>query len=227
MYLGYEIANGQATGAPVGYPGDGHLLTIGPTRSGKSRRLLIPNLLYETGRSALVVDMKGELSAVTAAHRAAKGGQVVALDPFGVLAERGINVPCVGFNPMLGLDPQSDNFVDDTMQLAEALVQVAPQAKEPHFPEAAQDFVAGLIMLARCFYGDKANLAIVRKDISRPAAEIEEIATQVCKTPLHEAIRNKLSKYCKIGDNKEIASILSTAQTQTRFLDSPGIARNL
>jgi len=227
MYLGYEIANGQATGAPVGYPGDGHLLTIGPTRSGKSRRLLIPNLLYETGRSALVVDMKGELSAVTAAHRAAKGGQVVALDPFGVLAERGINVPCVGFNPMLGLDPQSDNFVDDTMQLAEALVQVSPQAKEPHFPEAAQDFVAGLIMLARCFYGDKANLAIVRKDISRPAAEIEEIATQVCKTPLHEAIRNKLSKYCKIGDNKEIASILSTAQTQTRFLDSPGIARNL
>ena len=91
MYLGNDYED-KKEGRAIAYNGDGHMLTIGPTRSGKSRRLLIPNLLYETGRSMLVVDMKGELAAITAAHRAAKGGYVVALDPFGVLATRGVEI---------------------------------------------------------------------------------------------------------------------------------------
>ena len=147
MYLGDEAGNGSTTARRIGYHGDGHMLTIGPTRSGKSRRLLIPNLLYETGRSMLVVDMKGELAAITAAHRAAKGGTAIALDPFGVLPNRGVKIQSVGFNPMLRLDPDSDDFVDDAMGLAEALVQVNPDDSEPHWSESAQDLVAGLIML--------------------------------------------------------------------------------
>lgn len=227
MYLGTEVVNNQITGRVIGYPGDGHMLTIGPTRSGKSRRLLIPNLLYETARSAVVVDMKGELAAITAPHRAAKGNKVFALDPFGELASRGVNIPSVGFNPMLRLDPKSDDFVDDAMGLAEALVQVTPEMKEPHFAESAQDLVAALIMLVRCIYGDKANLAMVRREIARSPEELELIARQSSQTPPHDAIRNKLSKFVKSGESREIPSIISTAQTQTRFLDSPGIVRNL
>src|SRR5271156_1726816 len=115
MYLGLEVGEDGRPGKRIGYNGDAHMLTIGPTRSGKSRRLLIPNLLYETGRSMLVIDIKGELAAYTAAHRATKGGKVVALDPFGVLPGRGVKIPSVGFNPMRRLDPASDNFVDDAM----------------------------------------------------------------------------------------------------------------
>jgi type IV secretion system protein VirD4 len=227
MYLGTEIIDGNRTGRVIGYPGDGHMLTIGPTRSGKSRRLLIPNLLYETGRSALVVDMKGELAAITAQHRAGKGGRVVALDPFDVLSGRGVNVPRVGFNPLAALNPASENFVDDAMVIAEALVQVNPEMKDPHFAESAQDVTAALIMLVKCVYGDKANLKMVRREISRSPAELEIIAQQVAATPHHEAIANKLSKFRDTKESREIPSIISTAQTQTRFLDSPGIARNL
>lgn len=227
MYLGYDIIDGKITDKIIGYPGDGHLLTIGPTRSGKSRRLFIPNLLYETGRSALVIDMKGELAALTAAHRAGKGGKVVALDPFNILAKRGAKVARVGFNPMADLDPTSEEFVDDAMVLAEALIQVNPNAKEPHFAEFAQDMVCAFIMLVKCVYGDKATLKMVRREISRSPSEIEIIARQVAETPHNEAIANKLNKFRESKDNKEIASIMSTAQTQTRFLDSPGIARNL
>ncbi len=227
MYLGNESENGSTTPRVIGYNGDGHMLTIGPTRSGKSRRLLIPNLLYETGRSMLVVDMKGELAAITAAHRAAKGGAVIALDPFGVLPSRGVKMPSVGFNPMLRLDPDSDDFVDDAMGLAEALVQVNPDDSEPHWAESAQDLVAGLIMLVRCVFKDRATLGVVRREISRSPAEMEVIAKQVLESPPHEAIRNKLSKFSGAGESKEIPSIMSNAQTQTRFLDSPGIARNL
>ncbi len=227
MYLGHDISPG-AIGKRIAYNGDGHMLTIGPTRSGKSRRLLIPNLLFETGRSALVVDMKGELAALTAPHRLAKGGLVAALDPFDELQKRGLSIPVIGFNPMIQLNPKSDDFVDDAMGLAEALVQVTPEMKDAHFAESAQDLVAALIMLTRCMAGTRATLGDVRRDICRSTEEIEILARQVMKTPPHEAIRNKMSKFSKIsGENREIASILSTAQTQTRFLDSPGIARSL
>lgn len=228
MYLGNEIENGTRTNRIIGYPGDGHMLTIGPTRSGKSRRLLIPNLLYEANRSMIVVDMKGELAAISAPHRMAKGSQVVALDPFGVLPGRGVNIPVIGFNPLALLDPTSDAFVDDATGVAEALVQVKPGDSEPHWAESAQDLVAGLIMLLACTRGPKATLGMVRQEISRSPAELALIAKQVNASPLHPAIRNKLGKFASASnDNKEIASIMSNAQTQTRFLDSPGIARNL
>ena len=153
MYLGNEVVAGAVTDKLVGYNGDGHMLTIGPTRSGKSRRLLIPNLLYEWDRSVLAVDIKGELAELTAGHRAAKGSKISALDPFGVLHRRGVNIPVLGFNPVRSLDPASEDFVDDAMTVAEALIQVSPDDKQPHFAEAAQDFVCGLVMLARCLAG--------------------------------------------------------------------------
>ena len=226
MYLGNDFEK-RALGQVVGYAGDGHMLTIGPTRSGKSRRLLIPNLLYETGRSMLVIDMKGELAKITASHRAGKGGYVVALDPFGVLESHGVAVRCVGFNPMLKLDPTSDDFVDDAMGLAEALVQVRPEDKEPHWAESAQDLVAALIMFVRCVYGDEATPSMVREIIAYSPSEMGEFAKRVIEKSIHVAISNKLGKFVGAADNKEIPSILSNAQTQTRFLDSPGIARNL
>lgn len=226
MYLGNDVLNGQASGNIIGYGGDGHMLTIGPTRSGKSRRLLIPNLLYETGRSALVVDIKGELAAVSAAHRAARG-KVVALDPFGILPSRGLNLACVGFNPMAALDPTAESFVDDAMAIAEALIQVNPNAKDPHWTESAQDLVAALVMLVRSTYGERAHLGMVRREISNSAASMDAIATEAMTADVHPAIRNKLARFAGGKDSKEIPGILSTAQTQTRFLDSPGIARNL
>src|SRR5258708_33458164 len=70
----------------IEFQGPEPILTIGPTRSGKGRRLLAPNLIYDTDRSILVVDPKGELAQWTADHRARQGSEVVALDPFGVLA---------------------------------------------------------------------------------------------------------------------------------------------
>ena len=83
-------------------------------------------------------------------------------------------------------------------------------------------------MLLRCHLGEKATLGMVRQEVSRTPGDMELIAKQVLETPPHEAIRNKLRKFStNAGDNREIASIMSNAQTQLRFLDSPGVARNL
>jgi type IV secretion system protein VirD4 len=227
MYLGNLVDNG-GLGSVIGFNGDGHMLTVGPPRSGKSRRLLIPNLLFETGRSMLVIDMKGELCATTAAHRTASGGQVVALDPFGSLAARGGNVRTVGFNPMAALDPESETFVDEAMVLAEALVQVKPNDQNAYFSEGAQDLVAGMIMLVRCINGAAAHLGQVRRELTKPFSEIELIAKKATgMESLPAPVRNKLSRFSDIKESKEMPAVISTAQVQTRFLDSPPIVRNL
>lgn len=228
MYLGKSIS-GNDTGKVVGYQGSGHILTIGPTRSGKSRRLLIPNLLMETGRSMLVVDMKGELAELTAAKRIAAGGRVVALDPFGLLARRGVHVETIQFNPMDRLDPEDESFVDEAMVLAEALIQVNPKASEPHWSESAQELVCGLIMWVKYILTTEANLLEVRSLLCRPVLDLTVVARAAqrdAKAPA--AIARKLAKFVQPArESRELDSILSTAQTQTRFLDSPGIARSL
>ena len=121
------------------YVGDRHLVTLGPNGSGKSRRLLLPNLARLPNWSILVVDPKGDLATMTASYRANRGNQIVMLNPFDVLG-----LGTHGFNPVAALDPKSDDFPDDALGLAEALVRV--QGQEPHWSESAQDLIAALAM---------------------------------------------------------------------------------
>lgn len=67
----------------LSYEGDGHLLTIAPTRSGKGTTLIVPTLLTYEG-SALVIDIKGENYAITARHRASfvNGAKVFKFSPY-------------------------------------------------------------------------------------------------------------------------------------------------
>lgn len=48
---------------------DKHMLSIAPTRTGKGRGLILPNLLNLPDHSVLVIDPKGENALVTARHR--------------------------------------------------------------------------------------------------------------------------------------------------------------
>lgn len=78
LYLG--LLDGQ----PLFYSGKAHLLTVAPARQGKGINVVIPNLLHFQG-SVFVTDPKGELAAVTAAHRAERLGQkVYVLNPWGI-----------------------------------------------------------------------------------------------------------------------------------------------
>ena len=134
VYFGYACDHSE--GKPpvfdqrmvLPYVGDRHIVTLGPNGSGKSRRLLLPNLARLPNWSILVVDPKGDLATMTASYRANRGNKIVMLNPFNVLG-LGSN----GFNPVAALDPKSDDFPDDALGLAEALVRV--QGQEPHWSE--------------------------------------------------------------------------------------------
>ena len=128
---------------PIYYADDRHILTFGPNGSGKTRRALRKNLLDTTGWSALIIDPKGELARDTGAAREAgaklQGGEVYYLDPFGIT-----KLPPKDYNPFLSLDRTNENFVDDAMRLAEAIVTI--EGKEPHWSASAQDLISACIM---------------------------------------------------------------------------------
>jgi type IV secretory pathway TraG/TraD family ATPase VirD4 len=71
---------GRAGRSLLRYEDEGHILTIAPTGSCKGVSAVIPNL-PDYPDSVLVLDLKGENYAVTAARRA-RFGPVLVLDPF-------------------------------------------------------------------------------------------------------------------------------------------------
>lgn len=230
VYLGYACDNIEGKPPVIDarmllpYIGDRHIVTLGPNGSGKSRRLLLPNLVRLTNWSMLVVDVKGELAAMTAAWRAKQGSKIVLLNPFNAL-----NIGSHGFNPVAALDPTSDDFPDDALGLAEALIRV--QGQEPHWSESSQDLVAALVMYSRLTEKDGGSLGHVRAQLGKPATEFRQLVEEMMVAGVThdcEELTVKSGRFREITpDNKELNSILSTALTQTRWLDSRPVKADL
>jgi type IV secretion system protein VirD4 len=242
--VGIYLGSAKHEGGPERflYGGPAHITTIGPTRTGKSRRLLIPNLALETGRSMVVIDIKGELAAVTGEWRS-RFGDVVYLNPFGLYADDPrYKLTSAGYNPLLALDPESLSFVDDAVSLAEDLCPAEANTQQPHFPESAQGLLAALIMFVRLAYGTEDGNFIpevptegfvmapsfgeVRRLLTLPGPAFERLIMTMIAHPF-APIGAKAAQFAKAKDNKEISSILSTARTQTAFLDSPAVTADL
>jgi type IV secretion system protein VirD4 len=117
----------SSTGEIRRYDTDMHRLVVAPTRSGKGTGTLVPMLLEppQLVGSALVVDIKGELAAVTGGPlgRGAGGCPVHIFDPFALLTPEFL--PAEGassFNPIEWLTTRGDDIVDDAAMIAEALI---------------------------------------------------------------------------------------------------------
>jgi type IV secretion system protein VirD4 len=145
----------------VHWDGDGHLLTLAPTRSGKAQTVIIPNLLRYRG-SCVVLDPKGELYAATSAWRARHVGPVYRWAPFDAEG----TLPNHGFNPLAGVRTEAD-----ARSLAEQLFPRDPRSPE-FFTEDAVAFVTALILLVVHEVPEpQRNLAVVFKLASLPMAE--------------------------------------------------------
>ena len=112
-----------------------HLGVFAPAGAGKTASIAIPTL-FDWPKSAVILDVKGELFETTASWRAqVLGSRVVRIDPFGVLGRGGDT-----FNVLDGIHYRSPNFLPDIRALAEALV-VKPQGDHEggkHFEESAE-----------------------------------------------------------------------------------------
>ena len=138
-------------GVYVGYdswfPEQGHFLTIGKTRSGKGTNLIIPHLLQpeKWDGSQIILDIKGELTAITARYLKEQGKEVIIIDPWDrqgqLKATHGIKSS--NYNPLEFLDKDHPEFIDDCMEVAASLVAFDKTEKEEgHWTDRARQWVS-------------------------------------------------------------------------------------
>jgi type IV secretion system protein VirD4 len=225
----------------VSFEGDEHVLLLGPTRSGKSRRIVLPAIVQNPTQSKVIVDIKGDLTRWSSQF-IAEHADVAIIDPFGLLAkDKSLGISSIGYNPMQWLDPESPDFVDDCVQIAEAICPVESQ-RDPHFEQGAQDIVAGLIMYHRVVTPD-AGLGAIRSDLSRTRKEWmdlllgdenhvtkEGLPSVLAASELFDlpALWDKLAELQDYtAEDRELKAFIRSAKAQTRFLDSPQVRADL
>jgi type IV secretion system protein VirD4 len=204
------------------YAGEGHLLTVAPTRSGKGVSAVIPTLLTYQG-SLVVTDLKGENWAVTARARRLMGQRVMALDPFGAAT-----TPFQGaaFNPLDRIDPCRADAIDDARALADMLViPDGRDAKEAFWDEEARALLVGLILHAASAT-DPAERSLIAMHgmLSRGPRQFTALLKEMASsTAGGGAVARAAAQIAQKGP-RERAAVLSTAQSHTHFLESPRMA---
>jgi type IV secretion system protein VirD4 len=242
-YKAGDILLGKFNGQRLGYMDDKPMLTVASARSGKSSTVIIPTLLTYPG-SALVLDPKGELAAATAEFRHDVLKQdVYVLDPFGCSG-----LPSASFNAFAELDPRSKHLIDDVDKLGQSMVlSEGRDAEADHWTGSGQALLRGICLYALKLPKSHQHLGTIRELLTltypalQQAAEQAAKATQQSGNAVSEAeIAQRILFKSMAASGKEFfgalaasgqsflrknererSSIISTAETQTRFLDSP------
>jgi type IV secretion system protein VirD4 len=205
------------TNKDANYSGKRHLLTVAPTRSGKGACAIIPNLLMQTNMSIICVDPKGQNMMVTASSRIQDGTEVLPLNPF-----REHDIPTVQYNPLASLRIDDPNVDADIAGLSEALI--VTEGTDPHWANSARDLVGALMLHLVATEGGGATLPKMRTLLTQPDSLFNETIAEMGKSK-YAFIAQPAVRF--LHDTREIKGIISTAITQTKFLDNPGIAHVL
>jgi type IV secretion system protein VirD4 len=229
------------------YRGERAILLFGVNGSGKSTRLLLKNLATIKDRSAVVMDMKGELTAQTRRIRQQICGaeNYKTVNPYNLL-ELGSD----GFNPLAGLNPDDDLFYDRAKLLTAAVIETDDDPQR-FFPESAMGLLTAAIMWevmqakieARPPSLAKARQFICERDeweetppvklgknmVPQPPRQVKglKVNCELMAREGGEQIAGLVSRFLRDHGKNELSGIQSTFATQTEFLLSKPIARDL
>lgn len=248
FWLGRAVDNNSI---PLGYIDDRHICLVSGSRGGKGTSIIINNLCAYPG-SVVVIDPKGENATVTAARRGdgsvhckGMGQKVLVLDPFDTAQVE--EKYKAHFNPLDALDPNNEEVIDEAGRIADALVVMNPESKDPFWEESARQMIKGLILhvLSDEMFDGRRNLVTVRDLITLgynqtfehlKAKGLTGISSQ---SLMWEAVKQNNSFYTilsGIGESfasmatnspKQFESVLQTANRNTEFIDSPAMRRCL
>jgi len=220
----------SAQGLPLGrerqrllrFSGEGHVLTVAPTRAGKGVSAVIPTLLDYPG-SVLVTDPKAENYAVTARWRRALEHDVYAFDPFQIAKGKAT------YNPLGLIDATSADAVDDARLLADMLVPPgAHQGEQAFWNEEARGALTGLILyVAAKAPAEMRTLTHVRELLTLPPQPFADLLEEMQATKAGGGLVARAAARLLQKAPKERSGVISTAQSHTHFLDSPHIAQVL
>lgn len=125
---------------------DKHVVVIGATGTGKTRRLVIPTVcsLALAGESMVVTDPKGEISAYTADFLKSLGYKVIVMNFFDMSVSSSMNP----LQPVIdAVNAGDDNLaVTRTREIAEFLVEKANGKTEPIWRNGELSIISGAIL---------------------------------------------------------------------------------
>lgn len=226
-YKRTSVLLGYRGGKAIGSGDDRHLMLVAGSRAGKGVSLIVPNLLLYEG-SVLALDPKGELAQITAKRRARGLNQGVhVLDPFDASGPETREFRA-RFNPLAEIDSNSPTAIDDAALLADALI--VDDGSEKHWTNAARELIKALILDTLLRPKEERHLGTVRDFfLLHPDQENDE-PTSGQNARLLDIAENKKSAFDGLlaglaaglvaKNEREFASIVSTAEVQTGFLDS-------
>jgi type IV secretion system protein VirD4 len=224
---GFLIGRRLSGGDLLRFDGEGHLLTLAPTRSGKGVSAVIPNLLDYVG-SIFVIDVKPENAAVAARRRREMGQDVRILDPFGAVGGWD------SFNPLDLIDVTSPDAIDDARMIADMMVATDEGAENVHWNETARAFLAGLALhvKVKAVPEDQhllfvRKLATLRRGTPRAGGPFEELLADMLDSRAVDGLIARSAAVLLQKPFKERGSVISALHRHTEFLDSPHLRRVL
>lgn len=214
-------------GGIYGYGGNGHFLTLGGTRGGKGTNIILPNLLGLGGYdgSWFVIDVKGELAAVSARYQREKGQDVHIIDPWGLNTTDGAT-----YNPLDLVADQTnpDHLIDDISIIAEMIVPKETKGDQ-FWSNKARSMIAGMILhLMMTAEKKDRTLAKIWRWLRLPVEEFEQLLGDMVASD-SAIVRATGNEYSSIvhSSEKMFQSILAVAQEKTDFLKSPALQKSI
>jgi type IV secretion system protein VirD4 len=232
LFLGmyrYRDENNSVQEVPLHYAGDRHLMTVAAARAGKGVSSVIPNLLTHKG-SVLAIDVKGELSMITAAWRGhgdaalgieGMGQNVYVVDFWGIT---GLQSSC--FNPMDWLDVNDPDIAENAMILWDSII-ISNNSKETFWDDEAKSLGMGLTLHVATSASDAGDRSLgrVRDIIVSGSTQFDEILNAMLESD-HPIVRSTALRTAS-KDMKLLSNVLATLQAHMHFLDSPCLRENM
>jgi type IV secretion system protein VirD4 len=216
LLLGYSDVR-NATPQPIWDHGDeGHLITVGPTGSGKGVSCVIPALLTWSG-PAVVIDPRGEIAAVTASHREKMGHTIHVLDPFEVTD----GLPRARLNPLDLARFGSPTFEDDLAVIGNLLKQGVEFRNDPFWDERATSLITDVIFNL-ILQKDHLTLADVQEFLEEGEHFMFDLGGGK-----NGNLRAPSLNFSKYGSDRTRSSIFSTASSHLGFAKSEAVHDSL
>ena len=247
MFLGYGLPeHSKAKSYQIRSSSKMHHLSVGATRSGKGISSGVPTCLEYDGPVGVLDVKDGENASVCARYRRdVMGRNVVLIDPEDIVAST-LGMKNYAFNPVGDLDPKSDDFFDQAFLIADSLVMDNP--KDPFWSDEAKALITGFCMYARTAakpllpapekgrtlgqvramlnLSPKAFINLIAGEFEKDEEGNATLITLGMAQSRNEHVRSAAGRIMN-KNSKERASVISTAQSNTHFLESPKIQRIL
>lgn len=212
-------------GQPLHLDSDSPMITIGGAGSGKCRDLLAYVICQLHIERLFVLDLRGELGAISIHNFAAKKIKALFFNPMGLAG-----LPHHRCNPLDVLTLNDGRLIADAQMVAESLVPFSGGGEGKYFEQRARDWLANLMahLVERHAQVDFAMLSRLVNSIEGDTDSWLNETEVMLKSKFPSVRRTVGEMLAKQADApKEFSAIISTAYASLSFLDDQTLLASL